>query len=159
MSDADKLLREALRVIQNQADAVSYSNDADEVGHRVCCGVVSYKPHEKDCEVNEAITTITTHLSTWGWIPVPTEPGWYWLYDELDTGLNLVEVFKRPGHDYLAIAAEPTGSGKRDFHAVSAMTKVKWQGPIPIPERPNDEPKPKCQCLELHPDFCPVHAA
>jgi hypothetical protein len=44
-----------LRVVLQDAvlsdGGVSYDGPEDEVGHRACCGVVSYKPHEKDCWV------------------------------------------------------------------------------------------------------------
>ena len=65
------------------------------------------------------------------WIEIaPVETGWYWykggIYDEV------VHVFERPGHHYLCIYGEPSGTGKREFVPV---TKIggQWAGPIQEP--------------------------
>ena len=36
-------------------DATSYSDHEDEIGRRVCCGVVSYKPHSESCSLNNVL--------------------------------------------------------------------------------------------------------
>lgn len=64
-------------------------------------------------------------------VVVPVEPGWYWLGD--NDGVRIVQVFKRPGHEYLAISAETPLGGKRDFHAVNKMSGATWFGPIQEP--------------------------
>jgi hypothetical protein len=38
------------------SDTVTYQNEDDDVGCKVCCGVVSYHPHSSDCKTMESIT-------------------------------------------------------------------------------------------------------
>jgi hypothetical protein len=65
----------------------------------------------------------------------PTVEGWYWMNDQ-GSGIEVVRVFKRPGHDYLCIYGERY-MGKRDFVAV-ARTRFQWCGPLPLPAPPSD---------------------
>jgi hypothetical protein len=106
----------------------------------------------------------------------PTVEGWYWMNDQ-GSGIEVVRVFKRPGHDYLCIYGEPC-MGKRDFVAV-ARTQFQWCGPLPLPAAPSapnaDEPlftasmygsaeaataareKWRAENDAGRPDYCPKH--
>lgn len=64
-------------------------------------------------------------------VEVPTSPGWYWLSDKDD--VRIVEVFRRPGHDYLVIDTDESVFGKRDFYPVAKMNGAIWAGPIDKP--------------------------
>jgi len=44
-------LQEALRAALESDGGTGYADSDDEVGYRICCGVVSYKPHRGGCWV------------------------------------------------------------------------------------------------------------
>lgn len=44
-----EVAREVADEYMGMAAACQYHHDEDEVGTRVCCGVVSYEPHAADC--------------------------------------------------------------------------------------------------------------
>lgn len=70
----------------------------------------------------------------------PTEEGWYWLKWHWIDGSRkeIVEVFKRPGHDYLAIMnPDVCNHTKRDFLAVVKIGG-QWAGPIQQPPEDSD---------------------
>ena len=62
----------------------------------------------------------------------PQEPGWYWTKGW--NGVGCVEVFMRPGHNYLAIMDPAVcAHTKRNFLPVVNLG-AEWAGPIQIPE-------------------------
>ncbi|MDE3023453.1 MAG: hypothetical protein KGI54_16660, partial [Pseudomonadota bacterium] len=50
--EAERLVKEAL---ESFLDSTRYESPQDEVGNRGCCGVLSYKPHTKDCPAVKAM--------------------------------------------------------------------------------------------------------
>jgi hypothetical protein len=62
---AAELIRAASEVANEHMGvvaAINYHHDEDEVGSRVCCGVVSYAEHETDCpavRLRAAIINVT----------------------------------------------------------------------------------------------------
>ena len=53
----------ALYVVNEYANSHSYYDESDEVGVRSCCGVVSYKPHHKNCETTKALEALRQALT------------------------------------------------------------------------------------------------
>lgn len=51
----DALINLLTKALESAADFTTYSSEDDSVGYRCCCGVVSYMPHGKDCELSKAI--------------------------------------------------------------------------------------------------------
>jgi len=47
-------LRSALCLALESDGGTGYADSEDEVGYRICCGVVSYKPHQGGCWVTNA---------------------------------------------------------------------------------------------------------
>ena len=43
---------------ENLLGATTYDGETDEIGRRVCCGELSYKPHEKHCSLNNALAAL-----------------------------------------------------------------------------------------------------
>jgi hypothetical protein len=66
------------------------------------------------------------------WKDKPDCEGWYWRKEE-DGRAYVVNVRKRPGHEYLCIELDPYGQGRRDFVAV-AKIRGSWAGPIVPPK-------------------------
>jgi hypothetical protein len=48
---APYMVQVPLSWLREQADKQAYASHDDSVGYRVCCGVASYRPHRKDCEL------------------------------------------------------------------------------------------------------------
>ena len=55
----------------------------------------------------------------------PTEPGWYWCKDALDTEIVNIDYFQSTG---LCVFI------KRDYEAYALPRDAEWAGPIPMPE-------------------------
>jgi hypothetical protein len=55
--------RKALEALEDFEDAIRYDNEQDDIGARVCCGVLSYNPHAKDCKAVKAITALREALA------------------------------------------------------------------------------------------------
>ena len=54
--------RQALEALLDLSTMDTYQNEDDEVGRKVCCGEVSYRPHSPDCKTMEAITALRTAI-------------------------------------------------------------------------------------------------
>ena len=52
--NSHRALVEALEAAIDSDGGVCYEDSGDRIGNRVCCGVISYKPHEKECYVLKA---------------------------------------------------------------------------------------------------------
>ncbi len=52
----------ALDALEDFEDAIRYDNEQDDIGARVCCDVLSYNPHTKDCKALKAITALREAL-------------------------------------------------------------------------------------------------
>jgi len=57
-----QLLEQALEALEELSNEVTYHFEDDEVGRKVCCGEVSYRPHLPDCHAIKAITAIRARL-------------------------------------------------------------------------------------------------
>jgi hypothetical protein len=67
----------------------------------------------------------------------PKEAGWYWM-DSDYFGYRIIEVFKRPAHDFLCISnPQCCQHTKSDYLAVSKLG-AKWAGPIQPPQHKDD---------------------
>jgi hypothetical protein len=53
----------ALEALEDFEDAIRYDNEQDDIGARVCCDVLSYNPHTKDCKAVKAITALREALA------------------------------------------------------------------------------------------------
>lgn len=53
----------ALEALEDFADVIKYDNEQDDIGARVCCDVLSYNPHTKDCKAVKAITALREALA------------------------------------------------------------------------------------------------
>jgi hypothetical protein len=58
----EAVVGQALEALEYFEDAIRYDNEQDDIGARVCCGVLSYNPHEKDCKAVKAITALRQAL-------------------------------------------------------------------------------------------------
>jgi hypothetical protein len=84
---------------------------------------------------------IPLRIGTWNYSDeAPIEVGWYWMKlkeriaDGFGTAVEqLIEVFRRPGHDYLCVQINPCDHVKRNFIDVRGIG-AQWSGPIPRPE-------------------------
>lgn len=47
-----ELIQRLLVALQDALGGTSYFGEDDSVGTRVCCGVASYKNHDKTCELH-----------------------------------------------------------------------------------------------------------
>ena len=63
----------ALDALEDFEDAIRYDNEQDDIGARVCCDVLSYNPHTKDCKAVKAITALREALAEQ---PAQQEPDW-----------------------------------------------------------------------------------
>jgi hypothetical protein len=79
----EAVVRQALEALEYFEDAIRYDNEQDDIGARVCCGVLSYNPHEKDCKAVKAITALRQALEQ----PAQQEPV-AWLFQHEETGLT-----------------------------------------------------------------------
>ena len=61
----------------------------------------------------------------------PTETGWYWIND-FDT-IEVIKVFKRPGHNYLCVYKNIRHFGSPDYIPINYMD-CEWSGPIDEPQ-------------------------
>ena len=53
----------ALEALEDFEDVIRYDNEQDDIGARVCCDVLSYNPHTKDCKALKAITALREALA------------------------------------------------------------------------------------------------
>lgn len=53
----------ALEALEDFEHAIRYDNEQDEIGERVCCGVLSYNPHTNNCKTVQAITALQAALA------------------------------------------------------------------------------------------------
>jgi hypothetical protein len=51
-----EVMKEALEVLLDVSNTDTYQNEDDSIGCKVCCGVVSYRPHSLDCKTMKSIT-------------------------------------------------------------------------------------------------------
>jgi hypothetical protein len=68
MSNNEQLIaaaQQALEVLLDLSAMDTYQNEDDEVGRKVCCGEVSYRPHSPDCKTMGAITSLRTAIHEW----------------------------------------------------------------------------------------------
>jgi hypothetical protein len=73
------------------------------------------------------------HIVSLRWSKMaPHTSGWYWRKDR-SGDVDIVNVFPRPGHTYLAMYDDRWPSEKRAFFAVSRM-ECEWAGPIQEPQ-------------------------
>lgn len=76
----------------------------------------------------------------------PTVAGWYWRrINDSDTPI-IVQVLKRPGHEYLAIC-EVNFHERREFYAVAKMN-IEWAGPIEPPATTTPPACEDCNAIE-----------
>jgi hypothetical protein len=57
-----EVMQQALKVIGNYADSTAHDGPDDEIGSRVCCGVLSYRNHAIKCPAINAIFALRAAL-------------------------------------------------------------------------------------------------
>jgi hypothetical protein len=89
-------------------------------------------PHSSEREYPPAVDSLVS--SRWS-DQHPTESGWYWIKSLALNGI--VNVFVRPGHEYLCISNPMNCQHtKRDFLMVAKLG-AQWAGPLREPEEAN----------------------
>ena len=66
-----EVMQQALEALLDLSIMDTYQNEDDEVGCKVCCGEVSYRPHSPDCKTMQAITALRRELEKPADEPVP----------------------------------------------------------------------------------------
>jgi hypothetical protein len=56
-------VKQALETLQDFADDIRHDNEQDEIGCRVCCGVLSYDNHSENCKAMKSIAALQSIIS------------------------------------------------------------------------------------------------